>query len=102
MVLGGIMAKGIWMVSEWCFEWYFGLFVMFSGIEWYFKLPLRVPLGPTEILLNGSMVLNDTESYSMVISGIPLALFYRSAIFYLYNTFYVLAKEIASNKQIDM
>ena len=30
------------------------------GIEWYFKLPLKVPLSPTEISLNGSMVLNDT------------------------------------------
>ena len=33
MVLGGIMAKGIWMVSEWFFEWYFGFFVPSSGIE---------------------------------------------------------------------
>ena len=51
----GIMAKGIWMVSEWFFEWYFGFFVPFSGIEWYFKLPLRVPMSPTEIslILNG-------------------------------------------------
>ena len=45
------------------------------GIEWYFKLPLRVPLIPTEISLNGPMVLNDTEWYSMVFSGIPLVLF---------------------------
>ena len=57
------------------FELYFGFFLPFSGIEWYFKLPLRVPLSPAEISLNGSMVLNDTEWYSMVISGIPLALF---------------------------
>ena len=57
--------NGIWMV----FEWYFGFFVPFSDIEWYFKLPLRVPLSPAEMLLNGSMVLNDTEWYSMVISG---------------------------------
>ena len=52
---------------------HFGLFVPFSGIEWYFKLPLRVPLSPTEIPLNGPIVLNGTEWYSMVISGIPLA-----------------------------
>ena len=44
-------------------------------IEWYFKLPLKVPPSPIEIVLNGPMVLNDTEWYSMVISGIPLALF---------------------------
>jgi hypothetical protein len=39
-----------------------------------FKLPLNVPPRPTEILLNGPMVLNDAEWYSMVISSIPLAL----------------------------
>ena len=47
----------------------------FSGIEWYFNLPLRVPLSLAEISLNDPMVLNDTEWYSMVISGMPLALF---------------------------
>ena len=47
------------MVSE-CFlmiyfEWYFGFFVRFSGIEWYFKLPFRELLSPAEIslILNG-------------------------------------------------
>ena len=64
------------MVFEWSygvlrprvFEWYligfvdfFGFFVPFSGIGWYFKLPLRVPLSPAEISLNGPMVLNDIE-----------------------------------------
>ena len=44
---------------------------LFSGIEWYFKLPLREPLNP-KISLNGSIVQNDTEWYSNVISGIPL------------------------------
>ena len=44
---------------------------LFNGIEWYFKLPLRVPPSP-KISLNGPMVLNDTEWYSNVISGIPL------------------------------
>ncbi len=47
--------------------------IPFSGIEWYFKLPLRLPLSPTKISLHGPMVLNDTEWYSMVMSGIPLA-----------------------------
>ena len=28
---------------------------------WYFKLPLRVPLSPTEISLNGPMILKDTH-----------------------------------------
>ena len=51
----------------------------FCGIEWYFNLPLRVPLTPAEIALNGPMVLNDTEWYSMVISGIPLALFCKGS-----------------------
>ena len=37
-----------------------GFFVPFSGIEWYFKLLLTVPLSPTEKPLNGPMVLNDT------------------------------------------
>ena len=36
-----------------------------NGTEWYYKLPLRIPLSPTEIPLNGPTVLN----------GIPLALF---------------------------
>ena len=50
--------------------------MVFFMIFWIlFKLPLRVPLSPAEISLNGSMVLNDTEWYPMVISGIPLALF---------------------------
>ena len=44
-------------------------------MEWYFKLPLRIPLSLAEILLNGAMILNITEWYLMVISGIPLALF---------------------------
>ena len=52
-------------------------FVPSNGIEWYFKLPLRVPLSPAEISLIGPMVLNGTEWYSVVISGIPLDLFYK-------------------------
>ena len=63
------------------FELYFGFFVPFSGTEWYFKLPLTVPLSPTEIQLNGPKVLNDTEWYSMVFSSIPLTLFGKG---YLY------------------
>ena len=51
------------------------LYVPFSGIECYFKLLLRVPPSPAEMSFNGPMVLNDTEWYSVVISGIPLALF---------------------------
>ena len=38
-------------------------------------LPLRVPLSTAEISLNGTMVMDDTEWYSMVFSGIPLPLF---------------------------
>ena len=55
------MAKGILMV--------YGCFLndmldsLFGGIEWYFKLPLRVPLRP-KISLIGPMELNDTEWYS--------------------------------------
>ena len=52
--------------------------VPLNGIERYFKLPLTVPLSPTEIPLNGPMVLNDTDWFSMVFSGIPLALFVRA------------------------
>ena len=44
------------------------IWIWFSGIERYFKLPLRVPLSPAETSLTGPMVLNDTEWYSMVIS----------------------------------
>ena len=61
---------------------YFDIFVPFSGIEWYFKLPLRVPLSHADTSFNGPMVLNDTEWHSVVISGIPLALFCKGfAIF---------------------
>ena len=56
------------------------LYIEFSCIEWYFKLSLRVPLSHTEISLNGPMVPNDTEWYSMVINGIPLALFYKGIV----------------------
>ena len=64
---------------------YFGLCVPFSGIEWYLKLPLslRVPLSPAEISLNGPMVLNGIQWYSMVFNGIPLALFCKGYIIYL-------------------
>ena len=44
-------------------------------IQWYLKLPLIVPLSPAEISLNGPMVLNGIQWYSMVFNGIPLALF---------------------------
>ena len=49
------------MVSEFFLERHFGFFVPFSGIEWYFKLPLRVPPSPTEISLNGPMVLKGIQ-----------------------------------------
>ena len=42
------------MVSEWFCNDIFCFVVPFSGIEWYFKLPLRVPLSPVEISLNGT------------------------------------------------
>ena len=61
MALVGIMAKGIWMVCEWFFEWYFGFFIPFSGIECYLKLPLRVPLSPAEISFNSPMILNGIQ-----------------------------------------
>ena len=70
------MAKGILMVSEnFFFITFWILCTVQWYIEWYFKLPLRVPLSPVEISLNGPMALSDTEWYSMVISGMPLALF---------------------------
>ena len=58
-------------------EWYFGVFEwylngilmtfwIFCTVQWYFKLPLSVPMRHTEISLNGPMVLNDTEWYSVV------------------------------------
>ena len=50
------------MVSEWFFERYFVMFVPFSGIEWYLKLPLRVPLSPAEI----SLMLNGIQWYTIV------------------------------------
>ena len=51
--------------------------MVLNGIEWYYKLPLRIPLSPTEIPLNGPTVLNGIQWYSMVFNGIPLALFVR-------------------------
>ena len=52
----------IWMAFWRCV----GIFVPFSGIEWYFKLLLRLSLSPIKISLSGLMVLNDTKWYSMV------------------------------------
>ena len=46
--------------------------MVLNGIEWYYKLPLKIPLIPTEVPSNG------TEWYSMVFNGIPLALFVRA------------------------
>ena len=40
--------------------------MVLNGIEWYYKLPLRIPLSPTEIPLNGPTVLNGIQWYSMV------------------------------------
>ena len=37
-----------------------------NGTEWYYKLPLRIPSSPTEIPLDGPMVLNDIQWYSML------------------------------------
>ena len=42
----------------------FEFFVPFNGIEWYFKLPLTVPLSPSEIPLNGPMILNGIQWYT--------------------------------------
>ena len=57
------------MVSEWFFEWYsewhFGFFEPFSGIEWYFKLPMRVPLSPADI----SLILTTQERWHNGKSG---------------------------------
>ena len=36
-----------------------------NGTEWYYKLPLRIPLSPTEILLNGPTVLNGIQWYTI-------------------------------------
>ena len=62
------------MVSEWYFDNILDSLYRY-GIERYFKLPLRVSLRPAKISLNGLKVPNDTEWYSMVFNGIPLALF---------------------------
>jgi len=77
MILGLLWPKA--------FEWYLNVFLndilndildsLYRGIGCYFKLPLRVPLSPVEISLNGPMALNDTEWYLIVINGIPFAPF---------------------------
>ena len=64
------------MVSE-CFLM---IFWILCTIQWYLKLPLRVPLSPAEISLNGPMVLNGIQWYSMVFNGIPLALFCKGRL----------------------
>ena len=56
------------------------IFWILCTIQWYPKLPLRVPLSPAEISLNGPMVLNGIQWYSMVFNGIPLALFCKGGI----------------------
>ena len=49
------------MVSECFLNDILDCFVPFSGIEWYFKLPLRVSLSLAEISLNGPMVCNSNQ-----------------------------------------
>ena len=39
--------------------------MVLNGIEWYYKLPLRIPLSPTEILLNGPTALNGIQWYTI-------------------------------------
>ena len=51
------------------------IFWILCTIQWYLKLPLRVPLSPAEISVNGPMVFSGIQWYSMVFNGIPLALF---------------------------
>ena len=70
MVLNGITNY------HWEYHWpYWNTIEWSNGIEWYYKLPLKIPLCPTEIPLNGPMVLNGIQWYSMVFNGIPLDLF---------------------------
>ena len=54
------------MVSEWYLNGFLMIFWILCTIQWYLKLPLRVPLSPAEISLNGPMVLNGIQWYSMV------------------------------------
>ena len=35
--------------------------MVLNGIEWYYNLPLRIPLSLTKIPLNGPMVLNGIQ-----------------------------------------
>ena len=39
--------------------------MVLNGIEWYYKLPLRIPSSPTEIPLNGPTVLNGIQWYTI-------------------------------------
>ena len=46
-------------------------------VQWYRMVFKITVANPTETSLNGPMILNDTERYSMVSTGIPLALFVK-------------------------
>ena len=70
------------MVSEWYLNGFLMIIWFLCTIQWYLKLPLRVPLSPAEISLNGPMVLNGIQWYSMVFNGIPLALFCKGVFAY--------------------
>ena len=39
--------------------------MVLNGIEWYYKIPLRITLSPAEIPLNGPMVLNGIQWYTI-------------------------------------
>ena len=39
--------------------------IVLNGIEWYYKLQLRIPLSPTEIPLNDPTVLNGIQWYTI-------------------------------------
>ena len=59
------------------------IFWILCTVQWYcmvFLITIEIPLSPAELSLNGPMVLNDTEWYSLVISSIPLALFCKGRL----------------------
>ena len=91
-------------------EYHWGLMLSLNGTGWYFHVPWRISLrimiyhwmvqwyrmvfyvtvaSPTETSLNGPMILNDTERYSMVSTGIPLALFVKDIHTQIYTNTHI-------------
>ena len=70
MVLGGIMANGIWMASEWYLNGFFMILCIQCTVQWYWMVSKITVENTTESCWNTIECSNGTQWYSMVFNGI--------------------------------